>query len=529
MSDVTFDMQNNRMEVHQRNAEPWRVTLVDTGDTTSTGGRLKRVADYVKNEAEFCFTYGDGVADIDIGALIAFHRQHGKRATITAVQPPGRYGALSMDGKSVCGFTEKPQGDGGRINGGFFVLSPGCIDLIEADSSAWEGKPLSLLAAHGHPARQESTGGTLAIRQCAVEGVEVNPEFWRGKRVFLTGYTGFKGGWLSLWLQSMGAEVHGYALNPPTATNLFEVAEIARGMASSTIADIREADKLRLAMQSVHPEVVFHLAAQPLVRHSYVEPVETYAVNVMGTVRLLEAVRATPGVKALVNVTTDKCYENREWLWGYRESEALGGFDPYSSSKACAELVTSAYRRSFLGPAGVALASARAGNVIGGRDWAEDRLIPDFLRAMDSGELLKIRFPGSTRPWQHVLEPLSGYLMLAERLYADGAEFAEGWNFGPGEDGAKPVGWIVERLAEMRGGVRWQSEESQQPHEANYLKLDSSKARARLHWQPRWSLQQALQKTLEWHDAWRNGGDMRAFTLNQIGLYQAEYPSGCPA
>lgn len=355
-----------------------------------------------------------------------------------------------------------------------------------------------------------------------MEGLEVNADFWRGKRVFLTGHTGFKGGWLSLWLQTMGAEVHGYALNPPTDINLFTVAKVGNGMASSVIADIRHADKLKQAMQSASPEIVFHLAAQPLVRYSYVQPAETYEVNVMGTVNLLEAVRATPGVKAVVNITTDKCYENREWVWGYRENEAMGGFDPYSSSKGCAELVTSAYRQSFLLTAGIALASARAGNVIGGGDWAEDRLIPDFLRAMDACETLKIRSPQSTRPWQHVLEPLSGYLMLAERLYTDGQTFAEAWNFGPKDEDARPVGWIVERMAEMRKDVMWQCDESLQPHEANYLKLDSSKANSQLNWQPRWRLKTALQKTIEWHEAWRNAEEMRAITLAQIDDYQRQ-------
>jgi CDP-glucose 4,6-dehydratase len=352
----------------------------------------------------------------------------------------------------------------------------------------------------------------------------VTRNFWRGKSVFLTGHTGFKGGWLSLWLQSMGAEVHGYALNPPTETNLFTVAGVAKGMTSSTIADIRDADKLCKAMQDACPEIVFHLAAQPLVRYSYAEPVETYAVNVMGTVHLLEAIRATPSVKAAVNITTDKCYENREWDWGYRENEAMGGFDPYSSSKGCAELVTSAYRRSFLSAAGVSIATARAGNVIGGGDWAIDRLIPDFLRAMDAGQTLTIRCPHATRPWQHVLEPLFGYIALAERLHADGEVFAEAWNFGPTDDDARPVQWIVERLAEMRRDMRWQLDAAPQLHEAHYLKLDSSKARNRLDWQPRWPLQTALRKTLDWHDAWRTKQDMRELSVTQISEYSIGRP-----
>jgi len=347
--------------------------------------------------------------------------------------------------------------------------------------------------------------------------------FFQGKKVFLTGHTGFKGGWLSLWLQSMGAEVHGYALNPPTEPNLFCVAEVGKGMASSVIADIRDADKLRVAMQAARPDIVFHLAAQPLVRYSYAQPAETYAVNVMGTVNLLEGVRATLDVKAVVNITTDKCYENREWVWGYRENEAMGGFDPYSSSKGCAELVSAAYRRSFLEPAGIALATARAGNVIGGGDWAADRLIPDFLRAMDSGEMLKIRSPRSTRPWQHVLEPLSGYLLLAERLYTEGANFAEAWNFGPADEDARPVQWILEHLAKIRKGMNWQCDDTPQPHEAHYLKLDSSKAHGQLGWQPKWRLEMALNKTVAWHQAWRDRENMHTTTLAQIADYKANH------
>jgi len=347
----------------------------------------------------------------------------------------------------------------------------------------------------------------------------VNSDFWHNKKVFLTGHTGFKGSWLALWLQSMGAKVTGYALQPPTEPNLFTVAGIEQGLEQHIIGDIRNAEQLKLAMQAAQPDIVLHLAAQALVRYSYAQPIETYSVNVMGTVCLLEAVRATPSVKAVVNVTTDKCYENREWHWGYRENEALGGFDPYSSSKGCAELVTAAYRQSFLQTAGVALASARAGNVIGGGDWAEDRLIPDFLRALDANESLNIRSPEATRPWQHVLEPLSGYLLLAERLFTDGVEFAEAWNFGPLDEDARSVRWIVEQLAELRPDLNWQCDSAPQTHEAHYLKLDSSKAGQRLPWQPRWRLACALQKTLTWHEAWREGQDMQALTLAQIHGY----------
>jgi CDP-glucose 4,6-dehydratase len=348
--------------------------------------------------------------------------------------------------------------------------------------------------------------------------------FWEGKRVFVTGHTGFKGAWLCLWLHSMGAETHGFALSPPTEPCLFDVAGVERTLASSTIADIRDYEMLSSAIERVRPNVVFHLAAQPLVRRSYQQPVETYGVNVMGVVHLLEAVRATGGIKAVVNVTTDKCYEIRELPRGYREDDPLGGHDPYSSSKGCAELVTAAYRRSFLAAAGVAVATARAGNVIGGGDWAADRLVPDFLRAVDSGTALTVRSPGAIRPWQHVLEPLSGYLTLAERLCLEGASVAESWNFGPADDDAQPVAWIVEYLASRRPGLSWRCDPSPQVHEARCLTLDAGKARARLAWRPRWRLRAALDKTLEWHDAWRRGEDMREVTIAQID----EYLGTCP-
>lgn len=347
----------------------------------------------------------------------------------------------------------------------------------------------------------------------------MNAQFWRGRRVLVTGHTGFKGSWLCLWLASLGAEVHGYALSPPTNPALFDVAKVGDLLAASEIADVRDCESLSAAVGRARPEIVFHLAAQPLVRYSYRAPVETYAVNVMGTVHLLEAVRQNDCVRAVVSVTTDKCYENREWSWGYRENEPLGGHDPYSSSKACAELVSAAYRTSFLAESRVALATARAGNVIGGGDWAADRLLPDFLRALDAGETLTIRSPGAIRPWQHVLEPLSGYLALAEALVESGTQAAEAWNFGPVDDDARPVGWILDHLAARVPELRWHCDSAPQPHEANYLKLDSSKARARLGWAPRWRLDKALDMTVAWHRAWQRGDDMRVLSMAQIAEY----------
>ena len=352
----------------------------------------------------------------------------------------------------------------------------------------------------------------------------MNPQFWRGKRVFLTGHTGFKGSWLSLWLQSLGAELTGYALNPPSNPSLFEIARVADGM-NSIIGDIRDQANLQKAITEANPEIIIHMAAQPLVRYSYENPVETYATNVMGTVHLLEAVRNSKGVKAVVNVTTDKCYENKEWPWGYRENEAMGGYDPYSNSKGCSELVTSAYRSSFFNPAdyakhGVALASARAGNVIGGGDWAQDRLIPDILAAFAQNQPVLIRSPYAIRPWQHVLEPLRGYLTLAEKLYTEGTSYAEGWNFGPNDIDAKPVEWIVKTLAEQWGnGASWTIDQAAHPHEATYLKLDISKARSQLNWQPALNLSQALQMIVDWYREYNNQKDMQNVVLRQIATY----------
>jgi CDP-glucose 4,6-dehydratase len=352
---------------------------------------------------------------------------------------------------------------------------------------------------------------------------------WKGKRVLVTGHTGFKGGWLSLWLQGLGAELCGLALEPPTATNFFEDACVGQGM-QSVIGDIRDAALVRRVFIDHRPEVVFHLAAQPLVRASYSDPLGTYATNVMGTAHVLDAARAVNSLRAVIVVTSDKCYENREWFWPYRESDRLGGFDPYSNSKACAELLVSAYRNSFFNPGdyarhGVAIASARAGNVVGGGDWAEDRLVPDAIRAFQQGRPVQIRTPGAIRPWQHVLEPLQGYLDVAELLLDKGMAGAEAWNFGPNPGDAKPVEWVVSELARLWGlGAGWEQEPGSHPHEAQTLKLDISKAAAQLGWQPRLQLAEALAITEAWYsERWRRmrAGrlDMRAFTEAQIHAY----------
>jgi CDP-glucose 4,6-dehydratase len=358
-----------------------------------------------------------------------------------------------------------------------------------------------------------------------LEGLALRPDFWRGKRVFLTGHTGFKGSWLSLWLQELGAEVTGFALAPPTEPSLFQLAHVGNGM-DSNIGDIRDLKALQQAMNVAKPDIVFHMAAQALVRYAYENPVETYATNVMGTVNTLEAVRNTPSVRAVVIITTDKCYENREWVWGYRESEPMGGFDPYSNSKGCAELVSAAYRSSYFhtdkyADHGVALATARAGNVIGGGDWARDRLIPDILAAFSQGQYANIRNPEAIRPWQHVLEPLRGYLSLAERLFEVGPDYAEGWNFGPNAEDAMPVSWVAAQMAAMWGpDARWKIDKGDHPHEANYLKLDISKVRARLNWQPLIRLPRALELITDWARQHHQGANLHDFTLSQIQSYQ---------
>jgi len=363
--------------------------------------------------------------------------------------------------------------------------------------------------------------------------MRVNQTFWRGRRVFVTGHTGFKGSWLSLWLNSLGADATGYALDPPTRPSLFEQANVGEAIRSIQ-GDIRDFARLKAAICECRPQVILHLAAQSVVRAGYDDPIETYSSNVMGTVNVLEAVRQLKQPCVVVNVTSDKCYENREWIWGYRENEPMGGHDPYSNSKGCAELVTSAYRESYFPPSAfeshqVALASARAGNAIGGGDWTSHQLIPDLIRAFLSGRPCLIRNPSAYRPWQFLLEPLRGYMLLAERLTEDGARFASGWNFGPVDGDAQPVSWIADQLVSLWGkGASWALDPCGHPHEAHALKLDASKAAAELNWRSALPLKEALAWIVEWYQAYQEGSELQELTLKQIRQYDlltAESPN----
>ena len=370
----------------------------------------------------------------------------------------------------------------------------------------------------------------MAVGSGPLEGMGIASTFWQGKKVLVTGHTGVKGSWLSLWLQQLGAEVVGIALDPPAEQNLYQQAAIADGMISLRV-DIRDGDAVKEAFQQYQPEIVFHLAAQPLVRYSYRHPVETYETNVMGTLHVLEGVRAINSVSAAVMITTDKCYENREWVWGYRENDPMGGHDPYSSSKGAAELLIASYRDSYFpvdhySEHQTAIASVRAGNVIGGGDWAEDRLIPDLIRSFQKEEEVLIRSPKATRPWQHVLEPLAGYLMLAERLSTEGIRWNGGWNFGPFDQDAKPVEWICDQMVDLWGGsASWSIDGEVHPHEAHYLKLDCSKANSKLEWLPQWDLRQVLQLIVEWHQKEAQGESGKRLCQQQIEAYMEKMAS----
>jgi CDP-glucose 4,6-dehydratase len=347
----------------------------------------------------------------------------------------------------------------------------------------------------------------------------LNTNFWKDKKVFITGHSGFKGSWMCLWLESMGADIAGYSLEPSSSPSLFSESDVGRNI-NNTFADIRDLSTLTNAILSFKPEIVIHMAAQPLVRKSYEDPIETFSTNIMGTVNLLDVIRHMDGVKAVVNVTTDKCYENKEWLWAYRENEPMGGHDPYSSSKACSELVTRAFSKSYYSSSTTALASARAGNVVGGGDWSNDRLIPDILLAFQENRPVVIRNPKSTRPWQHVLEPIHGYLLLAEKLYNDGQQFSTAWNFGPKDEDSKSVEWILDEMVSRWGdGAKWVNDSNDNPHEASYLKLDISKASIGLGWEPKWGLHKTLSHIVSWHKDWLSGIPARELCIDQINEF----------
>ncbi len=349
---------------------------------------------------------------------------------------------------------------------------------------------------------------------------QVNKDFWAGKKVFITGHTGFKGSWLSIWLKSLGSIIKGYSLEPNTNPNLFTESKLNKNM-DSEYGDIRNLDQISKSISNFNPDILIHMAAQPLVRYSYINPIETYTTNVIGTANVLEGSRKCSNLKAIISVTSDKCYENNERDYGYREDESMGGYDPYSSSKGCAELVTSAYRRSYFSSKNTAsLASTRSGNVIGGGDWSNDRLIPDILRAFEKKQKVIIRNPLSTRPWQHVLEPLSGYLILAEQLYLKGDDYAEAWNFGPKDNDCRSVGWILENMIKFWGdNVGWSHDKNSNPHEASLLKLDCSKAKNRLKWHPKWGLKEALILIVDWHKDFLNNRDLYKKCIDEIKKY----------
>ena len=346
----------------------------------------------------------------------------------------------------------------------------------------------------------------------------VDPNFWNGKRVFITGHTGFKGSWLSIWLTSMGSIVKGYSLQPPTSPSLYVEAKVDE-LIESSIGDIRNQEELANSMLLFDPEILIHMAAQPLVRYSYDEPIETYEVNVIGTAKVLEVARSCKRLKAIINITTDKCYENLGFDKSFNETDPMGGVDPYSSSKGCAELVTASYRRSFFKDLGIGVASARAGNVIGGGDWANDRLIPDILMSFKLDKAVIVRNPNATRPWQHVLEPLSGYLLLAQKLYNNNEEYSEGWNFGPNEKDVKPVHWILDKMISYWPNATWELDKNSNPHEAHFLKLNISKASEKLGWKPTWDLQMTLENIIRWHKLWLDGADMRKVCIAEINNF----------
>lgn len=484
-SDVTFDFtQGNEMIVHDQHAEPWRVTVVDTGLNTMTGGRIKRVQKYIGNET-FMMTYGDGVCDVNIAELVKFYKQHGKLATLTAVVQEQQKGVLDIgQDNSVQAFREKSVNDGAIINAGYMVLEPEVFDTISGDDTIFEQAPLRELAAKGQLMSYVHRG------------------FW----------------------QCMDTEREKSMLEKMWASGCAPWEVGLEGKMTSVIGDIRDFASLKAAFDAAQPEIVLHLAAQPIVRDSYKNPRYTYETNVMGTVNLLECVRtAQTPPRSVLNVTTDKVYQNNEWCWGYRENEPLDGFDPYSNSKSCSELVTHSYKNSFFADGSVAISTARAGNVIGGGDFANDRIIPDCVRAMAKGESIGVRNPYSTRPYQHVLEPLAAYLLIAQRQYEDN-RYAGYYNVGPDDCDCVTTGTLVDLFCQAWGdGTTWENRaEANAPHEANFLKLDCSKLKSTFGWKPRWHMAECMQKTVAFSKVWLSGGDIPAEMDKEIKEFLSE-------
>ncbi|MBK7562738.1 MAG: CDP-glucose 4,6-dehydratase [Chitinophagaceae bacterium] len=495
-SDVTFDLGKNSVEIHRSAAESWKVTVLDTGMDTMTGGRIKKAKDYINNEP-FLLTYGDGVCDVDIREVVKFHKEHGKKATMTAVQPEGRFGILNIhDDNMITKFEEKPKGDGGWINGGFFVCEPSVLDYIEDSSTVFEQKPLMALAAR--------------------------------KKVLVTGNTGFKGSWLTLWLKNLGAHVTGFSDRIPTTPSFYKANELDKSI-TQVWGDVRDINAVTKVIQDVQPDFLFHLAAQALVKESLKNPLDTFATNGMGTANILNALRDVQfDCKAVFN-TSDKCYENVEWVWGYKETDRLGGKDPYSASKAVAEIVFhSFYHTYFTNHPYVKIASARAGNVIGGGDWALDRIVPDCVKQWSANEVVNIRRPKSTRPWQHVLEPLGGYLLLGTALASDAKHVhGESFNFGPPANQNYCVEELIKDLAKY-----WTHadalqliniDEDKSFYEAGLLKLNTDKALAILGWQPVLNYMETMDLTGEWYNYFYGesikGEELQQFSKQQVQHY----------
>lgn len=540
-SDITFDYTagKNEIIVHNKHIEPWKVTIVDTGLHTMTGGRMKKIQEYIGNET-FMLTYGDGVADVNIHELIAFHKNHGRIATISMYNFAQSKGVVKVgkDGM-IDEFREKSDTSGDLINIGFMVLQPSVFECIHTDEP-FEYEPMNRLAESKQLAGYTHTGywqcmDTLREKQKIEElwdsgkapwklwgGGNMNLDFFKGKKVLLTGHTGFKGSWMSTMLSNAGAEVIGYSSCSKTRTRLFDLCGV-KNQITHIKGDIRDLGHLLSVCQECNPEIVIHMAAQPLVRFSYENPLDTYSINVMGTVNICEAVRQTESVRSFLNVTTDKVYENKEWEWGYRENEPLDGYDPYSNSKSCSELVTHSYKNSFFSDGCVAVSTVRAGNVIGGGDFAKDRIIPDCVRAAVENREIAVRNPYSVRPYQHVMEPLYAYLMIVEKQYEDG-KYAGCYNVGPDDRDCMQTGILVDLFCRYWGDdLKWVDKHDGGFHEANFLKLDCSKLKATFGWRPRWNLEKAVEKTVEWSKAWARGEDVRLIMDKQIEEFlQAE-------